>query len=91
METLVKTFFPKHTIVRIGNILWGSNPNTLINFMRNKIKNKEVFDIQDVYRYIVDRDEFIYWIKRIPEWSCEINVPGRRMKVVDIIYEYCRG
>jgi len=90
MEHLVKTFFPKHTIVRIGNITWGKNPNTLLNFMRNKIKNKEVFDIQDVYRYIVDKEEFLYWLKRIPEWSCEMNITGKRMKVIDIIYEYCR-
>lgn len=89
IEGLVKKHFQKYTIVRIGNITWGKNPHTLLNFMSNKIKNKEVFEIKDVYRYIVDKDEFLYWIKRIPEWSCEMNITGKRMKVIDIIKEYC--
>ncbi|MEK6886536.1 MAG: hypothetical protein AABW88_01770, partial [Nanoarchaeota archaeon] len=52
MEQLVKTF-PHHTIVRLGNITFGSNPNTLINGLKNKIKNGETLEIRDEYRYIV--------------------------------------
>lgn len=84
MEHLVKTFFPKHTIVRIGNITWGDNPHTLINYLK---AHKDA-PIQDVYRYVVDKEEFLYWINRIPTWSCEMNIPGRRMKVIDIVKEY---
>ena len=88
MEFAVKLLFDKYTIIRIGNITWGNNPNTLINFLRNKIKNGEPVEIQDVYRYIVDKEEFLYWIDMIPNWSAEMNIPGRRMKVLDIIKEY---
>lgn len=85
MEKLVKTFFPKHTIVRIGNITWGSNPNTLINYLK---EHKDA-PIQDVYRYIVDKEEFLYWVGKIPSWSCDMNIPGRRMKVIEIVNKYC--
>ena len=89
MEDWIKKLFPNYTILRVGNITWGDNPHTLINFMTNKIKNREPFDIQDVYRYVVDKDEFLYWIDMIPGFSCEINITGRKIKVIDIVKEYC--
>lgn len=90
MEELVKKTFPLYTIMRMGNISWGVNPTTLINFLRNKIKNDEPCEIQDVYRYVLDKDEFLHWIGMIPsDWSCEVNVPGKMMKVKDIVREFC--
>lgn len=91
MEMLIKEGFPAYTIVRIGNISWGKNPHTLINFLRAKINAGEKFEIQDVYRYVVDKEEFLYWVSLIPEWSCEINIPGRRMKVREIVKEIIEG
>lgn len=89
MEDIIKSNFKHYTILRMGNITWGKNPHTLINFIKNKIKNREPFEVQDIYRYVVDKDEFLYWIDMIPEWSCEMNVVGRRMLVKDIVKEYC--
>jgi len=89
MEFLVKGSFEHHTIVRMGNITWGSNPHTLINFIRNKIRNREPFEIQDVYRYVVDKEEFLHWVDLIPPWNSEINISGRKMKVRDIVKQYC--
>jgi nucleoside-diphosphate-sugar epimerase len=92
MERLIKKLFKHYTIVRLGNITWGStNPNTLINFLKNKIKNNEPYEVQDVYRYLVDKEEFLYWISMIPDWPCEINIPGRRIKVSDIVKEIKAG
>jgi len=85
MEKMVKAYFHKSTIIRIGNITWGINPNTLINTLRNKFKNGEELDIQDVYRYIVDKEEFLHWINLIPDWDCEMNIPGKRMKIQEIV------
>lgn len=90
MEKLVKDTFKTWTIVRIGNITWGNNPHTLINFLRNQINNGEDFVVQDVYRYVVNQEEFLYWVDMIPEWSCEMNIPGWRMKVAEIVEEFCR-
>jgi hypothetical protein len=88
METIIKLTFPFYTIIRLGNITWGKNPHTLINYFRNKIKMHEGFEVEDVYRYICDEDEFIHWINMIPEWNCEINITGKRLKVADIIRLY---
>ena len=89
MENWIKKLFHNYTIMRMGNITWGTNPNTLINFIKNKIRNREPFEVQDVYRYVVDKDEFLHWIDMIPEWSCEMNIVGKQMKVKDIVKEFC--
>jgi hypothetical protein len=89
MEQLIKDTFFHWTIIRLGNILWGNNPHTIINFFRNKIKNNEKFEVKDEYRYIIDKEEFLHWINMIPSWNCEMNLTGTRMKVNDIVREYC--
>lgn len=87
MEKLIKNNFLKHTIIRIGNITWGTNPHTIINFFKNKIARKEDFEIKEVYRYLVAEDEFLYWINLIPKWNCEMNISGRKLKVSQIVEE----
>jgi len=89
MEMTVKREFELYTIMRMGNIVWGNNPHTLINFIRNKIRNREPFETRDVYRYVLEKDEFLHWIDLIPPWPCEMNIPGKRMKVKDIVRNYC--
>jgi len=84
MEAMVKENFPVYTIVRLGNIDWGTNPHTLINYLKEHPKA----EVRDEWRYIVDQNEFLYWIGKIPEWSCDMNIPGRRMKVQEIYDEY---
>ena len=37
----------------------------------------------------MEKDEFLHWVNMIPEFSCEMNVTGKRMKVKDIVKEYC--
>ena len=87
MESLVKHAFEHWTIIRLGNITWGKNPNTLINYLKNHKDAK----IQNVYRYIIDKDEFLHWINLIPSWNVEMNCPGRRMKIIDIVKEINGG
>jgi hypothetical protein len=88
MESLIKNNFDHYTIVRLGNITFGKNPHTLINYFKNQKKNHEKIEVQDTYRYIVDKNEFLYWIDLIPDWNCEFNITGRRMKVKEVIKEY---
>ena len=85
MEVIIKSSFRNYTIIRIGNITWGDNPHTLINYL----KTHSNAEIRDEYRYIVDKDEFLHWINLIPDWSCEMNIPGQRMKVKEIKKKYC--
>ncbi len=88
MEELVKDNFDKYCIVRIGNIDFGDNPHTLINTLRAKVEKQEPLQILDVERYVVDQEEFLHWINLIPDFNCEINIPGKRMKVTEIVKEY---
>ncbi len=86
MEAMVKANFPLYTIVRLGNIDWGTNPHTLINYL----KAHPNAEIRDEYRYIVNKEELLYWLSLIPDWSCEMNIPGRRLKVKEVVDEYIR-
>lgn len=88
MEEMVMNTFPKYCIVRLGNISWGDNPHTLINTLKNHVANEEPIEIKDVYRYVVEPEEFLHWISLIPDFNCEINVPGARMKVKEIFKKY---
>ena len=88
MEELVKKTFPHYTIMRMGNITWGDNPHTLINFLRGKVARGEPFKIRDVTRYIIEKPEFLHWINLIPKWNCEMNVTGRRMAELEIFREF---
>lgn len=85
MEAMIKVNFPRYTIIRLGNITWGDNPHTLINYLR---AHPEA-EIKEEYRYIIDKEEFLHWLSLIPDWSCEMNCPGRMIKVKQIKEEYC--
>jgi hypothetical protein len=84
MEEIVKATFDTWTIIRLGNINWGTNPHTLMNFLRDKKRKGEAVEIQDTHRYIVDRFEFLHWLNMIPPWSCEMCIPGEMMTVSQI-------
>ena len=87
MEELVKENFGRYTIVRLGTITWGNNPHTLINYFRSRKKAGEPIEVKDVYRYVINKEEFRYWLGLIPDFNCEMNITGRRMKVREIVEE----
>jgi nucleoside-diphosphate-sugar epimerase len=87
MEQYVK-MWPNHCIIRIGNITWGTNPHTIINHFKLQKMRGEKLDIQDAYRYVVDEEEFLHWLSLIPDFNCEINIPGNRMTIKQIVDTY---
>ncbi len=88
MERLVKDHFLGYTIVRLGNITWGTNPHTLINHFSDSIVGGKPINILDTTRYIIDEEEFLHWIKLIPGWSCEMNITGQPMTIKEIVKKY---
>lgn len=86
MEREVKSRFPSYTIVRIEVIAWGRNPTTIHNVFREKLNNNDPILIQQTFRYIVTKEEFLYWLSliRIGEKE-EMNIPGQRYEVLDIL------
>jgi hypothetical protein len=88
MECIVADEFKHHTIIRLGNMDWGTNPHTLINHLRARHAAGLPLDIQPVTRYVVGLAEFQHWLGMIPPWPCEMNIPGRSMTVAEIVREY---
>jgi len=56
MELVVRLFFKNYNIIRIGNIDWGDNPNTFLNFLRNK---KGPVTIRDEYKYMISKEQLL--------------------------------
>lgn len=88
MEDLVKKNFRHYTIIRMGNITWGKNPHTLVNYFRSRVKSGKAVKLKDAYRYMIDRDEMLHWLDLIPEWNSEMNITGSRLKVAEIFNRY---
>jgi len=90
MEHLVRSNFPDYCIVRLGNITWGNNPNTIINYLRNRYKEDKPLVIEDTTRYLIDVKEFQHWLGLIPDWNCELNITGQPMTVQQIVDKYIK-
>jgi len=81
MEQYVDNHFNTYTIVRIGNIDWGTNPNTLLNFL----KSNPDAEYREVYRHILSKKEFQYWMGKIQVGTKDImNIPGKMVWVPDL-------
>lgn len=77
--------FDSYTIVRLGNITWGTNKNTIINWFKLCYEKGVQPELQDAYRHLVTRQEFEYWIKMIsPGVNDIMNIPGEFIHVKEI-------
>jgi hypothetical protein len=88
MEGLVKSL-DKYCIIRIGNITWGKNPHTIINTFKRQIANNEPSRIEDRYKYLVSKTEFLYWIDLIPNFNTEMSITGEKVSIQEI-YQRCK-
>ena len=83
MENTIRNRFENYCIMRIGNITWGDNPNTLINYLSNDQSR-----VENTYRYLLDKKELQHWITMIPPRGMhEMNVTGRAVYIPDLIKE----
>jgi hypothetical protein len=86
MELLIKSNWNNYNIIRLGNITWGKNPNTFLNYIKNKKKNGEEFEVRDEYKYVIDKDQLRLLTSNLPlKGQNEINVFGKMAKVKDLI------
>lgn len=86
MELLIKSNWNNYNIIRLGNILWGKNPNTFINFLRAKYKTGEPFELLDEWRYVINEDDLLLMTDNLPlKGQNEINIFGRMVKPKDLI------
>ncbi len=86
MELFIKSNFENYNIIRIGNITWGTNPNTFINYIRNKIKTGQPVEIKDEYKYMIDKEQLVLLADNLPLiGQNQISVFGRMAKVKELI------
>lgn len=88
MEQYVKGHFRRWCIVRLGTVTWGDNPHLLINHLRAQQAAGLRLDIQDTWRWVIGKSEFLDWMNMIPDWSCEMNITGTMMSISQIVDEY---
>jgi hypothetical protein len=81
LEKYVMSTCASYTIVRIGNITWGKNPHTLLNYLKANPDAEK----RDEIRYLVDEEEFVHWVDKIrPGVNDIMNIPGRIVNVQDL-------
>ena len=86
MEILIKSNFENYNIIRIGNITWGSNPNTFINYIKNKKNKGEPVEIKDEYKYVIDKEQLVLLTDNLPLIGQNtICVFGRMAKVAELV------
>lgn len=85
MEYEIQKIFKTFSIFRIGNIAWGNNPNTIINYFKSEFNSGRQPVLQDAYRHVISKDEFVYWIKKLNLNARDfINIPGEFIHVNEI-------
>lgn len=86
MEMYVKTLFNFHVILRLGNIDWGNNPNTFINYIRDRKAKGLSVDIRDEYKYMIDRETLRTLCSFLPvKDRIELTVATKIAKVRELI------
>lgn len=85
MEALVMAFFPQYCIIRLGNLTFDQNENTIINYLRNAIKYDKPYKVEDTCRYVIDKEEFLHWVNLIPDFNTQMNITGERLTVKEIV------
>jgi len=86
VESIIESNFKNFNIIRVGNINWGINPNTFINYIKNKIKKGEPVVIKDEVRYIINKEQLVLLTDNLPlVGQNRISVFGKMAKVEELI------
>jgi len=86
MEELIKENFQYYNIIRVGNITWGVNPHTFINYLRNKATYGEIATIRDEWKYLISKEQLLLITDNLPlKGKNEISIFGTMKKVKDCI------
>lgn len=86
MEEFIRENCKNYNIIRIGNITWGSNPNTFLNYIRNKKAKGEPVEIRDEWKYMISKEQLLLLTDNLPlTGKNEISVFGECKKVADLV------
>lgn len=86
MEAMVKTMFSHYVILRIGNLIGDTNPNTFINYIHNRQAQGLSVEIRDEYKYMIDGQTLNTLCQTLPlNQKIELTVATKIAKVKDLI------
>jgi len=91
MENLIKDKFSKYLICRISNVVgFKGNPNTIVNFLVDKITHKKKFDVwKNAQRNLIGADYVKYIVNRLIQdfkKSKTVNIASKTsIDILDII------
>jgi UDP-2-acetamido-2,6-beta-L-arabino-hexul-4-ose reductase len=86
METLIRGIFKNYNIIRIGNIDWGKNPNTFINYIKAKQAKGEPVEIRDEWKYMISKEQLLLLTDNLPlKGQNTISVFGEMKRVKDCL------
>ncbi len=87
MEEMIKENYQNYNIIRIGNITWGNNPNTFLNFIKNKMKSKEaVYILSEELKFMLDKEQLILMTDNLPLiGKNQLSIFGKMVKVKDLL------
>lgn len=86
MERMIKSNWNNYNIIRLGNIDWGTNPNTFLNYLKGKKDRGEVYHVVDEFRYMIGKDTLLALTDNLPlTGQNQISVFDRMAKVKYLI------
>lgn len=85
-EHSVRIMFPNYVILRIGNLIGDTNPNTFINYIKNRQAQGLSVEIRDEYKYMIDGATLNMLCQTLPlDQKIEITVATKIAKVRDLL------
>lgn len=86
MENYVKENFPFYVILRIGNLIGDTNPNTFINYIKDRQAKGLSVEIKDELRYMIDGATLNMLCQTLPlDQKIELTVATKIAKVRDLL------
>lgn len=75
MEQIIKSNWNHYNILRLGNITFGKNPNTFINYVRARKAAGEPYILVDDWRWVIDEEGLLLLTNNLPlKGQNEMNV-----------------
>lgn len=75
MEQIIRSNWNHYNILRLGNITFGKNPNTFINYVRARKAAGEPYILLDDWRWVIDEEGLLLLTNNLPlKGQNEMNV-----------------
>lgn len=86
MENILKQLCSRYVILRIGNLIGDTNPNTFINYIKNRQAQGLSVEIRDEYKYMIDGQTLNMLCQTLPlDQKIELTVATKIAKVKDLL------